>query len=192
MPAPTPQTRLDAVNAMLGAVWETPVASLNVTGVASVSMAVRVLDATIRSVLSRGWAFNTEHNYPLQIDTNDQIPLPANTLSVDSEGESASRDVVQRGSLLYDRENHTYTFENGPVYVKIILGLAYEDLTEPAKEYIAILATRRFRGEFLSQSEGDATSAEIEALRNLEEHEADTGDHNVLTDNWSVYRVLRR
>jgi hypothetical protein len=55
-----------------------------------------------------------------------------------------------------------------------------------------MLAARRFKAEHLSQPEGEATSAEIEALRNLEEAEADTGDHNVLTDNWSVARVLRR
>lgn len=192
MAAPTPQTKLDAVNAMLGTVWEAPVSSLNVTGVASVAKAVAVLDSTLRSVLTRGWAFNVEYNYPLALDVNSKVPLPANTLAVDTMGDSQLIDAVQRGSFLYDRGNHTFTFDSGPIYVRIVLGVAFEDLPETAKEYVSILAARRFKAEYLGQSEGDPTSAEIEALRNMEDAEADAGDHNVFTGSWSVARVLYR
>jgi hypothetical protein len=177
---------------MLGSVWETPVSSLNVTGIASVSTAVRILDDTIRSVQSRGWAFNTEHEYPLAADVDGFIPLPSNTLNVDPDGTSGSIDGVQRGSRLYDRGEHTFVFTVSPVYVKIILGIDYDDTPETFKQYVSMLAARRFKAEHLSQPEGDATSAEIEALRNLQEAEGDTGDHNVLKDNWSVARILRR
>ena len=193
MSAPSPQTRLEAINTMLGAVWETPVSSLTATGIASVSLAVRIFDSTLRSVLSRGWAFNTEHEYPLSIDVNGKCPLPENTLSVDPDGDSAYINGVQRGSFLYDRGEHTFLFPNvDTVYATIILGLDYTDIPETAKEYVTMLATRRFRAEYLQQPEGEATSAEIEALRNLEETEADTGDHNVLTGNCSVNRILTR
>ena len=193
MAAPTPQTRLEAVNTMLGVVWEAPVSSLDVTGVASVTMATRVLDDTIRSVQTRGWAFNTEHEYPIAVDEDGFVPLPNNTLSVDSDGDSAQLNVVQRGLRLYDRGDHTFDFSNlTTVSVKIILSVDFADCPEAFKQYVAILAARRFKAEYLSQDEGQPTSAEIEALRNLEEAEADTGDHNFLTDNWAVGRVLCR
>jgi hypothetical protein len=54
------QTKLDAVNQMLEAVWESPVSTLEVSGIASVALAKRVLDESLRSIQSRGWHFNTD------------------------------------------------------------------------------------------------------------------------------------
>lgn len=185
-------TKLDAVNTMLGVIDESPVSALNVAGIAALTKAVRILDATSRAVQSRGWAFNSESEYPLAVNTAQQVPLPANTLSVDPDGESAGIDGVQRGSRLYDRGKHTFDFTVPIVYVSIIVEHPFEDLPETAKEYITMLAARRFKAEHLDQPEGAASAAEIEALRNLEEAEADAGDFNVLYDNASTARVLWR
>lgn len=192
MAAPSPQTKLDAVNMMLEAVWDTPVSALNATGVSSVATAIRILDATQRAVLTRGWAFNTEREYPLALDNDSKIPLPENTLVVDPDGKSAHIDGVQRGSYLYDREEHSFTFTENPVYVRIVFSIDFDDLPEYAKDYIALLAARRFKAYYLSQDEGQPSAAEIEALRNLEDAEAETGDHNILTDNPTSAAVLRR
>jgi hypothetical protein len=68
------------------------------------------LSAKVREVLLKGLANNTERNVVLTPDlTTGKIPLPANTLRVDAE-DSDGADVVQRGSYLYDRENHTFVF----------------------------------------------------------------------------------
>lgn len=192
MSAPVPQTKLDAVNAMLGTVWETPVAALDVGGIASLSLAVRIFDETVRAIQSRGWAFNTEHNYPLPLDMDSKCPLPLTTLAVDTEGQSAQLDVVKRGLLLYDRCNHTYTFSQGPVYVKIVLGIDYEECPETFKQYVTMMAARRFKAQYLQQPEEPASAAEVDALRNLEEDEADVGDFNVVYDNPTGYTIARR
>lgn len=186
------QTKLEAVNKMLAGIDESPVASLTASGIASLSNAIAILDATSRSVQARGWAFNTEYNYPLARNVDNEIPLPANTIFVDPDGQSANIDGVQRGLRLYDRYNHTFKFDVDTVYAKVVLEHDFADLPETAKEYIAMLAKRRFVAEHYQQPEGEATSAEIEALRNFEEAESDGGDHNVLYDNESTARVLRR
>jgi hypothetical protein len=185
-------TKLDAVNSMLAAIWERPVSSLDSGGASSLSAAKKILDDTLRSVLSRGWIFNVEDNYPLSVDANGRIPLPANTIKVDAGSEEFRyTDIVQRGQYLYDRKDHTYTF-TAPVKAEITLFLEFDEIPEAARAYIAAFAARRFKAEWLNQPEGPVTAAEAEALRNLEHYEAETGDYNILSGSYGVARILQR
>lgn len=186
----TTLSKIDAVNLMLEAIWESPVSTLDVSGVASVAAAKRILDETSRSVQSRGWAFNKEYGYPLALDVNGHFPLPLNTLVVDPSDNTL--DYVQRGTLLYDRGNHTFTFTDSSVDVDITLLLEFEDLPDPARQYIAVFASRRFKAKWHNEAEGSPTAEEAEALRNLEDMEAETGDHNVLTGTWGAVKSLQR
>lgn len=187
--ASTILSKIDAVNLMLEAIWESPVSTLDVSGVASVATAKRVLDETSRSVQTRGWAFNLEYDYPLGVDINGTIPVPLNALHVAPM--DPTLPYVQRGYLLYDRGNHTFTFTD-PVNVRLILLLEFEDLPDAARQYIAVMASRKFRARWHNESEGQATAEEIEALRNLEDTEADASDFNVLSGSWSVAKILQR
>jgi hypothetical protein len=185
-------TKLDAVNTCLESVWEAPVSTLEVSGVASVAQAKRVLDKVSRAVQTRGWSFNTEEDLTLTPDVNSIITLPANTLEVDSFGVSADKDVVQRGTQLYDRGKHTFTF-TVPVHVRIIYLFDFEDLPESARNYIAVQAARVFRDEYQQKdTTSPPTMIEMEALRNFEQHEAQTQDSNMLNDSWSVAQTLQR
>lgn len=185
-------SQLDAVNRCLEAIWETPVSSLDVAGVASVAQAKRTLDTTMRAVQTRGWAFNTEYNYTLNPDVNGFIYLPNNTLEVDSWGVDADRDVVQRGTRLYDRDNHTFVFTKS-ISVMVILMLEWDELPEAARHYIAVYAARAFADSWLQRGESSQVSDEEKlALVNLEEHEAQTEDANMFTDSWSVAGILQR
>ena len=185
-------SKLDAVNAMLESVWERPISTLEVSGVASVAMAKRVLDKVSQSVQSRGWHFNTDTELPLTPDTDGFIQLPTNTLFVDTDGNSKDVDVAQRGFRLYDREEHTFVFTKS-VTVKLISLFDWEDLPQVARMYIALSAARVFRDKWLqAEAPSNPTAEEVEALRNLEEAEADSGDYNMFTDSWSVANILDR
>ena len=186
-------TKLDAVNMALESIWEAPVSTLEVSGLASVATAVRLLDDLTVSVLSRGWAFNTEWDFQINRDSDNKMPIPLNTLRIDSSGVDQDVDVVQRGQYLYDRENHTYLFtDKASIKCKLITLIQFEDLPQTAREYIARLAARTFVSKWLSQPLGAPGVEETLALTNLEEQEADDSDLNMFTDSNSVATTLQR
>ena len=185
-------SKLDAVNAMLEAVWVKPISTLEVSGVASVAMAKRVLDKASAAIQSRGWHFNTDRNLTLSPDSEGFLQLPTNTLRVDSDTNSADVDVTQRGFRLYDRENHTFVFTKS-VEVELVSLLEFEDLPQVARQYIAVFAKRIFKDEWShAESPSTPTQEELEARRSLESAEGEEGDYNMLTDSWSVARILDR
>jgi hypothetical protein len=185
-------SKLDAVNKMLESVWEQPVSTLQVSGVASVAMAKRVLDETTVSVQSRGWAFNTEENIVLQPDVNQNIQLPNNALEVSPMGIDRDVQGVMRGTLLYDRENHTYAFTKS-VNVRLITLLDFEDMPQVARFYVAVSAARVFRDQFQQKdTTSPPTQVEVEALRDVEENEGITDKANVFCGSYSVANIIDR
>lgn len=191
--ATAPQTELEAINMMLAAVFEAPVNTLEPVGIEDVAIALRMLRGKVREVCMRGLAFNSEREVTLTPDsTTNKIPLPSNTLRVDSEA-SDGLDVVQRGGFLYDRENHRFTFERA-VSVEIIYAFEWTDLPEHVKYPIAILASRRFQKHTFGDADkgGYDSTDEFEAKSLLKEADADTEDSNMTTDSWSVYSILER
>src|SRR6478609_8789400 len=95
-------TRLEAINHMLGTIGESPVTTLLGDLTVDVLNATQVLSQTLKDVLSEGWYFNTEHNYPLVRDGNDEILIAGNIVHVDINPASGSDlNVIVRGSKLY-------------------------------------------------------------------------------------------
>jgi hypothetical protein len=188
----TATTELNAVNIMLGTIGESPIATLEVTGLADVATARNILEEVSRAVQSTGWHFNTETEYPLALDSNGYLPIPSNTLSVDSSDSCMTSDVVRRGLRLYDRTNHTYVF-TAPIKVDLVVFLPYEELPEAARHYIAIRAARVFQRRILGSDVLDQFSAEDEsaAWRNLQDAEMKSADTNIF-NSYAAARVLRR
>jgi hypothetical protein len=185
-------TKLDAINAMLESVWEAPISTLDVSGVASVAMAKRVLDKTLINILARGWAFNTEDELTLTPDTSQNINLGVNVIECDTTGVDKDIDVVMRGLRLYNRADHTFAFA-APIKVRQILLLDFEDLPQSARTYIALQAARVFRDKWNQNDTSSGISPEeAEALRNVEESEGQQQDNNVFTDSYSVANILCR
>jgi hypothetical protein len=77
-------TELDAVNSILMSVGESPVN--NITNVKSpeVVIAHKTLQQVCREVLAEGWVFNTETEYPIDLDANKNCIVPDNTLQIDT------------------------------------------------------------------------------------------------------------
>lgn len=183
----TPTTELEAVNAMLHSIGESPVVTIDDDTdplPVDVDIAVRVLRSVNREVQVRGWTFNVEEEYPLTRDGSNYIPIPANALHVDPDGSYALRDGIVRGARLYDKENHTFVWDTN-ITATIKFLLPFEELPEAARNYIAVRAGRKFQaGVVGSQILAAFTQEdEISALALLKHEECDAGDFNVNTGN---------
>ena len=189
-------TELDAVNLMLSAIGEAPVSSLTDPSLLDASLAKEVLNQTSIALQTRGLHCNTDLNFKLTRVVSGEINLPqspAPTLKVDSTGTSATRDVVQRGTRLYDRDNHTFTFDED-IYVDIVYLLAFDELPQHVRRYALTKASRRFQTRFMGSETlaGFTAQDEQEALIEFERTEAQTEDTNLLTGSYDTYKIIAR
>lgn len=140
---------IEAVNILLATIGSSPVTNLESPQNADVRMASDMLRTALREVQAEKWYFNTEDNYPLPTDGAGQIYIPKNLVSIDCLGRFGEHtDAVVRGDRLYDRANHTYTF-NGTIYANMHWCLNFDELPETAKLYVVTKAARRFQETML-------------------------------------------
>lgn len=187
----SPTTELEAINTMLSTIGESPVNTVEDTGNVDVVIARQILQSVSREVQARGWHFNTEKNYNITPNSEGYLVLPNTVLKVDTVYPDASKDVVVRGSKLYDRENHTYVFTDA-VKVDMTVLLTFDELPEVARNYVTIRASRIFQERVVGSDTLQAFNSQDEARAavSLMEYEADTADLNILSGNYSVYRIL--
>jgi len=185
-------SRLEAVNSMLMSIGEAPINQLDGLTV-DASIAEATLDEVSRAVQSIGWHFNTEKNFPLSRSIDNKIPLTSDIVRVDlSAYEYINIDAVQRNGFLYDRKNHTYTFDTD-LKAEVVRLLDWDDLPQPARSYIMVKATRMFQTRVVGSDTlaGQLAADELSSLVVFKEFDADTADHTVF-DNYSVAEVLDR
>lgn len=178
----TPTTELEAVNIIIGTIGEAPVNSLTDPGVGDAGLARSVLAEVSRAVQEKGWHFNTEIEYPLVPDVDGIIEVPANCAKVDLDDTQGDiLDITLRGTRLYDRRNHTFSFER-TVYVTMVVLLGFTDLPEAARRYITIKAARIFQQRNLGSETLDAFTSkdEQEAMVAMKAAENQNADHNIL------------
>ena len=187
-----PTTELEAVNECLENIGQPPVATISGDLGVDTELALNFVRRNNRQLQSMGWYWNTEVNYKLTPDGAGDVLLPSNTLAVDTVGESATRNVVQRGQRLYDKDNFTYNFGTTPVYVNLIVGLTFEELPETARRYIAMRSARQFQNRIEMLDDQGDTRDEMDAMAILHADQLRTEDSNVLTDNWSMLSTLKR
>lgn len=157
--SPVALTKLDAVNVMLRIRGESEATALGSTARKSVQDAEAHLAQTNLEVQSDEWNFNKEYKLQLDISVDDsKVYLPSGTLKVEPTWTTSYRALVQRGNLLYDQENSTYLFDaaDGDIYVNITIARAFEELAQPMRWYIALLAASTY---------GNATASGDPALR---------------------------
>lgn len=202
-------TELDAVNSILMSVGETPVNTLTVQS-PEVAIAQTTLRQVCREIQAEGWSYNTENQYPIELDTNNQCIIPNNTLQIDLNifEHGKDYDVVRRSDngvmKVYDKKNHTFTFENcSKLYFDIVWMLDFEDLPQVFKDYITTRASRIASNRMVNSQpsakllEADEAAARAAAVQ----YEMQQSDHNIFSDFQyqqdanTVYRpfkVLRR
>jgi hypothetical protein len=184
-------SELEAVNKMLTSISLSPISSLEVTGNATAALAISTLHDTSREVQAEGWHFNNEQNYELTPDVSDNILIPTNCLSLDPS--YASSDFVFREGKLYDKYNHTYTITE-PVKVDLIWFLPWDDMPEPARNFITIKAARSFQAKVMGSSEHFQFTEQDEsrARVTLESEETRNADYNMFRGSKSTLEIITR
>lgn len=192
-----PSTELEAVNRMLGSIGQTPVNTLEVSGIPDVTRALRYLRETLLDVQARGWSWNTDKGYALQPDPSGHIPIPSGALEVDASDNTATV-VVRRNPntdqlSLYNADDKTFAFD-AAVDVDIIWGFSFEDIPQAARTYVAIAASRKFQAQTVSSAslDGFNQADEEAAWRRLDRMERRIRDTNSFRVNPEASRMLRR
>jgi hypothetical protein len=184
-------TKLEAVNIMLSTIGEAPVNSLS-SGLVDAELAETILNTVSKNVQSDGWNFNREYDYTITPTAKGEINLPSNILRADAALEPYSKDLVQRGTRMYDKKEHTFNI-GMPVKLDVVFELDFADIPEVAKRYITIKAARIFQDRVVGSDtlHGFTEMEEQAAFYSLREFEGDTEDFNIF-DSYDVYRVVDR
>jgi hypothetical protein len=173
-----PTSELEAVNVLLDAIGSAPINTLVPPIGVDALKAQNKLNWVSRVVQGEGWQFNSERDYPIARNDDDEIVVPQNTLRVGVH--RLVGDVAQRGLRLYDRAKHSFQF-SADIKVNLVLLLPFEELPEFARLYITIRAAR----EFQKTTEGvmDERFSELQELRaraDMARHDGKNGNLNVL------------
>lgn len=175
-------TELDAVNAILFTIGESPVNSLESTTSVDVINARTLITSESRKVQDQGWTFNTQEGVFIPSDSFSQmIPWRNNWLRV-MDGSSGS-PYTHRAGNLYDRTSRTDLFPGG-VTVELIEEVPFDELPYCFQTYITCKAARRFNGGSFGDPNTDTEIArqEQEAKIACNEYELDYGKYSIFTD----------
>lgn len=177
----TKTTLLDSVNVILSNIGQAPVTNLD-TPNPMVNLAVGMIQEVSRAVQAEGWVFNTEDEYPLPRDINNEILIADNVLQMDL-SRFTRFDVVLRSGKLYDKTNHTYKFEQD-LKAFITWIFPFDEIPEAFKNYITIRAANLFAARVVGSQEVVKYSQQEETIARsaMIEYETQQGDYNMLGD----------
>jgi len=178
-------SQLESVNVMLGHIGESPINTLSGILPISATTALAVLNEVSKEIQSEGWHFNSEKNVALSPDTdNNSITVPTDAVQVDADDKSV--DIVQRGSVLFNRTDNTDTFTES-IKVNLVRLLDWDSLPEEARRYISLRASRVFQGRTVGSRELEALIArdEYQARSRLEESDYGNSDRTIF-DNFDA------
>ena len=205
----TTETELSSVNSILGAIGQAPVSRIyNQVGgelvyinpeIAFVHQILKEVDADVQN---EGWTFNTEFNYEMLPDNDNEIKIPDDVLRLDvSEGQIfRNKDVVRRNGKLYDRYSHTYKFVE-KISLDFTWKIPYEELPSAFKRYITLRASGRAATQLVANPQLVQLLAQQEAQARAAcmEYECNQGDHTFFGTpagtayrSYQPYRTLAR
>lgn len=175
---------LTAINTLLQTINELPIESADDLAYSETGkLAEMTIIETKKEVLSQGWNFNTDKEYPFPPDTAGIIAVPPNVLDI-----VASNDaIIMREWKLYDRQNFTFEFDE-PVKCTVVWDVDFNSITHPLRHYITIKAARVFQGRTIGDQTAYAYSQkdEEDAYLTARYSEARTGKFNMLTSQYGI------
>lgn len=185
-PTTNAELELQAVNEILASVGQAPVTSLDQTN-PDVAIANSTLKEVSREVQAEGWTFNREYNYPIPVNSENEILVPTNVLQMDLNKNYVNADkcavVRSQGGQrkMYDRYNHTFKWSPSPVYFDMLWYYEWIDLPIPMQEFIvarsAVIVSQRIIGD--PQQFQMLQSREAYCRSNAQEYETRQGKYTM-------------
>ena len=178
------ETELSAVNAILGAIGQSPVTNINKTNPEIGFIYNLLRDANV-DLQNEGWHFNTERHVTYTPDANGKIVVGNDVLKMDTTDGWIDRthDVVKRNGYLYDKQSHSDDFSghSGGIKLDITRLISYEDLPEVFKRYIIYRSSVRAATQLVGNPQLAQLLAQQEALTRaaIMEYECNQGNHTM-------------
>lgn len=157
----TPTTLLEAVNVVLENDSEQRVAQLEEGGFAPAANAEAIIHEVSREVQTKPCSYNRDIDYQVSPNLSDEIDIPTNAMNIETGRSSLPATYVERAGKVYDLDNNTFVF-SGPIYLNITRMLAFDELPEHARRYIAVLAARVYQKRYTGSEESHGFSYEDE------------------------------
>ena len=182
------ETELSAVNAILGAIGQSPVTSIADKTNPEIGFIYNILRDTNVDVQAEGWHFNTERHVkytPQTVGGVQKIAIGNDILKMDVTDGWTKRnyDVVRRGGYLYDKMDHTDDWDEltDGIDLDIVKLISYEDLPEVFKRYIIYKASVRAATQLVNNPQLAQLLAQQEALArsSIMEYECNQGNHTM-------------
>lgn len=205
----------DAVNSILMSVGESPVNTLD-TQSPEVAIAQKTLRQVCREVQAEGWSFNTEIEFPMAVDNNDEIEFPSTALQVDVNRykHGDNYDIVRRTRTLpsgqqvvhlYDRYKHTYKFTDlteNILYCDVIWLYEFDDMPQPFRDYVTAKASRIASNRMIASPEANEVMSPDETLARASciQYDTNQADYNIFQDSsqrnpyqgYQPFQVIKR
>lgn len=173
-------SELDALNVMLTNIGQQPILNIKNTN-PQVALAKTVLNQVISDVLTEGWTFNRELDFPIEPNSDGEVYLPENVVAWDLTWPT-DYDVVIRDGKLYDKRNHTYEFDkNTTLKMDIVWLFDFEDIPNAIRNYITIRAANLFAMRTTGSTEiaKYGQQEEMQARATALDYETQQGDWNI-------------
>ena len=206
-------TELSAVNAILGAIGQSPISQLKdpSTGViANANPEIQFIYNLLRDAnvdtQAEGWHFNRERHVTFSKDTTtNKIAISDDIVKIDLPDNWSRRhyNFIRRGGYLYDKITHTDTFTDmgTSIELDVIRLYNYEDLPPVFKRYITYRASRMAATQLVANPQLVQLLGSQEALSraSLMEYECNQGNHSMMGfedetsyQTYQPWRTLRR
>lgn len=213
-------TETEALNTMLEAIGEAPVADIDTATAADVVMAKSILKATIREVLSEGWRFNTEFGYELAATTTQAWTgsdgtsatlnvwvVPSNLLSfrvTQCPEQTGSREVdvvARKGNtydatkvIFYDRKKNRDGLDSTlhpKLYINAVWSMDWFTLPQSIRNLITVIASRRLAAKAVaSETLVSFTALDEREARRIAKKDQGEEDRYNMLDNAGVSGAL--
>ena len=160
-------TELSAVNAILGAIGQSPQTTLNYNN-PEIGFIYNLLRDSNVDIQNEGWHFNSENHVKYEPDSStNKIEIGSDILKIDVTDGWIKRNynVVKRNGYLYDKYDHTDDWSDvTEIYLDVIRLHTFENLPEVFKRYVIAKASRMAATQLVSNPQLVQLLAQNEVL----------------------------
>ena len=160
-------TELSAVNAILGAIGQSPQTTLNYNN-PEIGFIYNLLRDSNVDIQNEGWHFNSENHVKYEPDSStNKIEIGSDILKIDVTDGWIKRNynVVKRNGYLYDKYDHTDDWSDvTELYLDVIKLYSFDDVPEVFKRYIISKASRLAATQLVSNPQLVQLLAQNEVL----------------------------